>query len=208
MPNRKRKPIINFQKYSVLEFIDLVRYIISCMTGNANFPNPKPALADLTSSVDKLAEAEQKAREGKPGDTQDMYTKRAALEHDMEMEGLYVYIAADGDETIMFTSGFPLTPEEVAPAKRPVFWLKQGANPGEILAGCKAIKGAKAYIWVYFIGENEPTNKDDWKLFDGSTQANITFTELASKVKMWARVKPINKDRSGVWLDALHKMVP
>lgn len=208
MAKRKRKPIVNYKSYSVLEFIDLVRFVIICMTGNANFASPNPALDELGEKTDKLAEAELKARGGTPDDTQDMYDKRAELEHLFEKEGLYIYIITDGNEAKMLSSGYPLTAEDIAPATRPIFWLKQGANPGEIRAGCKAVKGAKAYIWVYFVGENEPTDPKDWVLFDGSTQAKILINELTSKVKVYARVKPIIKDRSGVWQEALHIQVP
>jgi hypothetical protein len=208
MAKRKRKPIVNYQKYSVLEFIDLVRYVIQCMTGNANFASPNPPLDELGDKDDKLAVAELKARGGTPDDTQDMYDKRAELEHLFEKEGLYIYLITDGDETKMLSSGYPLTSEDIAPAKHPIFWLKQGPNPGEILAGCKAVKGAKAYIWVYFVGENKPTDPKDWNLFNGSTQAKILINMLTSKTKVWVRVKPIIKDRSGVWSDALDIMVP
>jgi hypothetical protein len=207
MSKRKRKPIVNFRSYSVLDFIGLVRYVVECMTGNANFTNPDPTLVKLTEKADALAAAELKARGGTPDDTQDMYDKRAELEHMFEKEGLYIYLITDGDETKMLSSGYPLTSEDIAPAIHPVFWLKNGPNPGEILARCKAVKGAKAYIWVYFVGENEPTDPKDWILFDGSTQAKILLTELASKVKVWARVKPIIKDRSGVWVQAMYIIV-
>jgi hypothetical protein len=208
MPKRKRKPIVNFYSYTILEFIDLVYVVILNMTSNAFFPTPSPTLASLTTKADELAKAEKKTHGGSPQDTQDMYDQRTVLEHDMEMLGLYIYITADGDETKMLSTKFPLTSEEVAPAKRPIFWLKQGNNPGEILAGCKAVKDARSYMWVYFIGDTAPENIKDYELYDGSTQCKILINDLAGKVRVWVRVKPILPDRSGVWQKALDIMVP
>ena len=92
-----------------------------------------------------------------------MNEARADLEKEMVKLGMYIYITSDGDEAIMLSSSFPLTADESAPTTHPLLKLKRGGNSGEVKASCKAIPGAEAYVWMYYVGENEPENEDDWK---------------------------------------------
>ena len=208
MAKRAQKPIVNFKSYTVLDFIDLVRDIISKMTDNDNFPTPNPTLIDLTKKSDALAKAEMAARDGGMTLKKDMYLKRADLELNMKLLSTYVYSTSLGDVSIMMTSGIPLTSDETTPPLHRDFWLKAGPRPGEVEAFCKVMTKAKAYIWMYYVGATETTLEKDWIFGSGTTRTRITITDLDSQTKVWIRVCGITKDGLTPWLTAEHIIVP
>ena len=204
MGKRKRRPIWSFVMFTILLFIDIVRTVILKMTDNDNFETPQPTLASLKLLVDDLAEKEIAARTGGAFERKAMRDARKKLEKEMLKLGLYIYTITDGDETKMLSSAFPLTAEEALPTLHREFWLEHGANPGEVLAFCKAITKARAYIWMYYVGEDEPELEKDWLLGGGTTKARITLNGYAEKSKVWVRVCGITKDGMTPWLEALH----
>ncbi|MEI6123699.1 MAG: hypothetical protein WCQ95_08725 [Bacteroidota bacterium] len=207
MAKRKRRPIRNFRSNSTLLFIDMVRTAIKNLTGNTHFTTPTPTLASLTTKVDDLATKEIAARTGGAIETKQMHESRDDLEKDFLKLGLYIELTASGDEAIMITAAYPLTSEETSPALHREFWLEHGANPGEVLAFCKAMAKTPAYIWMFGVGETEPATEKDWTLAGGSTQARMYLTNLDSGTLVWVRVCGITKYGMTPWLAALHLLV-
>jgi hypothetical protein len=207
MANRKRRPIINFQSYSILEFIELVLLVIENMTGNIHFTNPKPTLASLNNKAKDLSLLELETKGGNTADTKKMTDARKILEEEMRKLGMYIYITADGNVTKMLTTLFPLTSDSVASAKRPLLKLKRGEESGEIIASCKAMSKAVAYVWMYYVGENEPENYDDWKFGEATTKVKKTFMDLVPRTKLWVRVSGVTSEGMTPWINAVNIIV-
>ncbi len=82
--------------------------IIAAMTGNTNFPTPTPALADIQDLLDdfsaKLAAARKR---GSPEDTAIKDESIPALVSALQKLGYYVNSIADGQLSVLLSSGFP-----------------------------------------------------------------------------------------------------
>ena len=207
MAKRQRRPIRSFKFYTTLELIDIVRLVISKMTGNPNFPTPIPTLVTLALKADDLELKYMAARGGGTLTTAIMKTAKADLVLNTVMLGYYIYNVALGDETIMLSSEFPLTKGDIAPILYREFWLKKGPFPGEVLAFCKAIPRALSYIWMIYIGETEPDNDDAWKFVRATSKARTNFKNLEQQTKIWVRVCAVTTKGMTPWLTAEHIMV-
>src|SRR5882724_4265276 len=71
------------------------RFIVSSMTGNANFATPNPTLASVTININALETAKIAADGGGPDDTANMYAKEAVLDLSLKLLGAYVEGAAN-----------------------------------------------------------------------------------------------------------------
>jgi predicted phage tail protein len=90
---------------------DFANKLITRMTGNANFPDPQPALADLTAKKDELRALRTAAEDGT---RQDRFNRNVAAD---ELKGMirvlasYVSMVAAGDGSIILSSGFSVRDE-------------------------------------------------------------------------------------------------
>ena len=98
----------------------------------------------------------------------------------------YVTLKANGDPTILVSSGFELNKERGEKAMLAIKELKVTIDRnGEAVTQVKRVAGAKAYIHQYtpdpITGDSVWTNKC-------ITDNSYTFTGLASKEKYWFQV--------------------
>jgi hypothetical protein len=207
MADKKRRPIMSFQSYPMLEFIDMVRGVILNMTDNIYYLTPNPTLDSLTTKVDALALFELAAKNGGPPDTKNMLEARQILEEEMLKLGMYIYITSDGDITKMLSSMFPLTAGSRASAKRPLLQLKQSDESGVVKAKCKAISKSVAYVWMIYVNEHEPENADDWKFIDVTTKVKKTFRKLEPRTKVWVKVCGVTHEGMTPWVNAVNIVV-
>ncbi len=203
---KKRKLIINFTRYSVEVFIEMVRFIIIKMTGNTNFTTPDPKLVDLEALTDDL---DEKCALAKSGDRQahiDMIASRNRLEAALHNEALYVERIGQDDEAILVSSGFPLT-KDPSPAKRKSFWLMRGPNASDVLAGCSAYPKARAYVWQRYVGANPPADANLWIWTGVSTQAKMGLTDLDPASRVWLRYCAVTKNGMMEWSNPIDIIV-
>ncbi len=105
----KKRVKINFVRIPTEMIIELARYIISKMTGNMYFLIPDPPLAELIALVDDLEVKNTLALEGRRQARAEKKDARVLLNEILHRLGLYVSKIANGNETIMISSGFPVS---------------------------------------------------------------------------------------------------
>jgi hypothetical protein len=96
--------------------------IVAAMTGNAHFPEPTPALADLNNTIKLFSDSLAN----------------------------YCSFIAEGDRFILASSGFTLNAERTNPATLadPTnFTVEVGSKTGDALAYVNAVPNAKAYLF-------------------------------------------------------------
>lgn len=110
-------------RMSALQFVQFVAFVIAKMTGNTNFPTPKPTLADLLAKLDDLKAAITDVDARVAGAVVLRDQIRSELLVMMTELASYCVVASAGDAAILLTSGFELrkTPQ---PAPDPLSIVK------------------------------------------------------------------------------------
>lgn len=106
----KVKALIGFARMKDDELLVMATTVIGAMTGNSNFTTPVPALADVQLLLDdfsvKLAAARKR---GSPEDTALKEESRSPLIAALQKLAYYVNGEADGQLSVLLSSGFPTT---------------------------------------------------------------------------------------------------
>ncbi|MEO6231182.1 MAG: hypothetical protein ABJB11_15250 [Ferruginibacter sp.] len=162
-------------------------HILQCMKGNVAFPSPSPALPQLTALLAAYSAAIVAANNG---DRLQIAIKKAArnqLQQQLSRLALYVMQVADGSETILISSGFPLAkkPERLSIEQPGAVTLCNGITSGQLISCIKAVKGAKCY--THEIAESETPDNAQWKGYS-SSRRKFTFNNLVPGRKYWVRV--------------------
>jgi len=181
--------------------------IISALTGNADFPNPTPTLAQMQAAVDAYTDALAKAKTGSQYEKAFKNQKRAELIGLLHRLGNYVLFTANGDALKAKSSGFNIakgpspSPEVTAATNQK---LEDGANPGELNYSFDRVPGARSYVYQY---TTDPlTNDSVWKNQVGTVR-KIVLTGLESGKKYWCRVMAIGINGQGIYSEPVSRLV-
>ena len=120
------------------EKIEFAKNSVTKMTGNTNFATPDVALSLITTATNTLETKYNLAIGGGKQQTADMHQARKALDDLLHKEGLYVERIANGNETIILSSGYNAS-KQPAPAKRPAFSVENGEHEGEMFLKHKGV---------------------------------------------------------------------
>lgn len=181
------------------------------LTGNLDFPSPKPDLPTYAATVANLkakheafltvTEQAKSAREAR---------KDALALFDTQTTQLAAYAeaACNGDPVKLEAAGFAVrkTPEpngELALVTD--LQLKPGKHDGTLKAKWKPTRGAAAYDLQIC---PDPITEANWRNLAPSSRSRATLRELASGTKLWLRVRAIGKGSAGPWSNPSVKIVP
>lgn len=203
---KKSKVVLDFIKFSIPEKIMFFRNVITQMTGKASFPTPDVALAVAKTAVDTLEADHTAAKSGAHVLVSKMRQSAEAADNLFRKLALYVDRIADGNETIILSSGFHVSKQPEA-SVREAFVVDASENPSEIILIRKAQPGARSYIWQYCVGAL-PTNGQPWIFAGASTQTRYVIKDLESGSKCWFRVAAITSSGQEPWSDPVMKVVP
>ena len=197
---RRKHLIFDFSQFSAAVLIELVWAILNQMANNPYFTTPSPTLADIKSALQDLIDKDSLAHDGGRQATNAMKISRGKLQVLLYKLTLYIENIADGNETILLSSGVPMW-RSPSPAQRPDFILKRSAEPGEITARGKAIPKSRAYSFQIFVGENLPDDEKKWVWMGMATQVRFTFRNLSKGSTVWVRYCGVTKDGMTPWCD-------
>lgn len=203
---KKSKVVLDFIKFSIAEKIMFFRNVIAQMTGNASFPTPDVALTEAKTAVDTLETDHAAAKSGAHVLVSKMRRSEEVADNLFRKQAAYVDRIADGNETIILSSGFHVS-KQPEPSVREAFVVEAGENPSEIILIRKAQPGARSYVWQYCIGAL-PTNTQPWVFAGASTQTRYVIKGLESGSKCWFRVAAVTATGQGPWSDPVMKVVP
>lgn len=101
-----KKVKIGFSGLTVPQQIERARLVVTSMTGNAAFPTPIPALADVTLAINALETAYNQSRDGSKIKMATMRLRRTEMLFLINQSSAYVQVASAGDEEVILSSGF------------------------------------------------------------------------------------------------------
>lgn len=140
---------LGFSRFAVSVKIQMARFIVSKMSGNANYPTPTPSLGDIKIATDDLELKTQAALKGGTDKTLEKNLAEKFLDGQMSSLADYVQVASGGDAIIIESSGMEVQKERskaviLGPILNPNATV--GGNPGEILLTWEGMPGAKSYV--------------------------------------------------------------
>jgi hypothetical protein len=198
--------VLNFPKL-ILELIAKARAIKAMLTNNPAFPVPWPpfvrSLDDLDAAIIRL---EQSYYDALNHDVQKVALRKTAHEElkiILRNIATYVQLVANGDETLLKTSGFDLRhpqpkSKSPGPLTAPIVTVKRGKESGTFLV--KASIVAYALSYEVQITEGDPTVEENWKEFDTVGRASRIWIHGLTRGREYSiRVRAIGANGRGPW---------
>jgi len=205
----KMKALIGFGKMKDDELVIICNTIIGAMTGNAKYPTPSPALADIQALLDDFTARLAVARKrGSPEDTALKDESREPLMVAMQQLSYYVNSVAQGHLSTLLSSGFPTNSTTVAkqvPLKAENIRLSDGRQSGQVKLDFANQKIATIYEYRYRIKTDIPTEWGD-RFTTTSSRSNIIAPLEVGKFYE-VQVRAINTHGVGDWSDPANILV-
>lgn len=201
------KVATGFSRLKDLELALKAKYILSSLTGNANFATPTPSLRDIDEAIKNFETALGKAVSGTKSDTAAKNAMRAVLEENLTNLGLYVQLNGKNEESILLSSGFDLQKSRTSVgvlAKPDNFKVEPGDGAGSVKLSLNSIEGADSYLFEYT--EAPVTNTSNW-LTKPSTKTYITITGLVSGKQYAFKVSGVGSNPSQVFSDIVFSYI-
>ena len=140
-----------FVKLRTTALIAFSRNVVTQMTAlSKQFTDPVPALADVTTSIDKLDVANQAALDGSRQAIRNRNAAQADLLSLMRQLAAYVQNQSQSDISLLASTGFHATrvPVPIGPLLAPRKPnVQQGPTTGTLSARTGKVTGAYAYNW-------------------------------------------------------------
>jgi hypothetical protein len=183
------KAIIDFTRIDDNDLNEVAGKIINKMTGNATFPSPPFSAGTLQNALSFLNPLLIKSKGGSEEDTEAKNNAQKTLTDRLHAVAQYVNMIAQGNETQLLSSGFPLS-KEAAPvgildAPDDVD-LNTDDTPGRLKIDVPVNDQAEIYIYQWAF-DPAPDNFDDWNKVEDSA-SHIVLEDLESAKRVWVRV--------------------
>jgi hypothetical protein len=200
-----RKIIQYFSKLSPLALFALLSNVITQMTGNLNFTTPAVPLLTMEAARDLLASLIDKARNGSRQDKMLRDDQVKVVREILRKQANYVTLVADGNGTILESSGFDL-----AKVPAPVEQVGQPTNVAafptnfakEVELRLKGVHGAHIYK-VYQSTVDPTTGNAEWKFILETTRTRTIITGLESFKPYWFCVSAVGVNGEGLKSDVV-----
>lgn len=191
------KVIISYIRHRDGDLVILSYLVINDMTDNAHFPNPNPTLAVLKQATEEYHDALKNAAGRDTKLVSIKNDKRAVLRALLSQLAEYVNSVANGDRTMLLSSGFTLARVNGEPGNlKPIDKLEIDTEiPEQTTIRVKRVTNAKAYIHQYTTGP--VTSESQW-VSRTITEPLCTFTGLQPGVKHAFRVIAIGPGEQSV----------
>lgn len=183
--------------------------IIAAMTGNANFPTPTPALEDIQDLLDdfstKLAAARKR---GSPEDTAIKDESIPALVSALQKLGYYVNSVAEGQLSVLLSSGFPTnapTTASLVPFTVQNVRLSDTNQSGQARLNFAKQRNVRVYEYCY---RKVSTPEEPWsdRIAITSSRNNI-IAPLEPGHYYEVRVRAVNSKGAGDWSNTARLLV-
>jgi len=189
---RKLKLLLNFIVFSISEQIAFYRNVITKMTANPYFPSPTTLLPVATTAVDTLELYAGLARGGDRAAVANMHAAELAVQNIFRYYVSYVEQQANGNESILLSSGFDVITQPT-PIQKSELIVENGSTSGTALLMARAYPKAGAYIWQEAVG-TLPLNDAGWKTLTTTTRTTLKVEGLTPATLYFYRVAPVTPD--------------
>ncbi len=196
-----------FSRFSDPDFGNKASGIQIAMTGNADYPNPIPTMADVgtqvTDFLNKLSVAQSRDRNAIAAKNQ----ARLLLTDTLKTLGNYVTLTANGDRQMLISSGFDLNKlgEPVPPLKKPKnMQVTDGPNPGECTVSVDGMKEARSFLYQY---TPDPITETSVWITESGTSKSYTFTKIQRNKMYWFRIGAVGTNGQLIYSDVVSRIV-
>jgi len=202
---------LNLRSLSVTDKIAKGRHIVTSLTNNAAFPAPNPTLADITSALDELNNAQAAVQAAKSEVATRVLTQDGAetkVTQLLTQLAGYVESVAGTDDALITSIGMETKASRSAPQAPTVplgLTATAGEHEGEIRLSWKAISNARSYA---IESSQDPATTSTWTHAGVATSANKVITNLTSGKRYWFRVAAIGAGGQSGWSEHATKVVP
>jgi hypothetical protein len=179
--------------------------ILVAMTGNAHYPAPLPAMADVAAARNAFLAAMNAAKSGTPG----VITRRQLrnqLVVLLRALALYVQQACNGDTVVLLGSGYPAqrTRQPAGQLPAPVnLRLARGLITGQLKARSNRVAQAGSYQWRYATAA-APTV---WTFVNPTLGARVAINGLVPGTEYIVQGRAVGSQGPSDWSDAASLMV-
>jgi hypothetical protein len=181
------------------------RYIVSRMTGNANFPSPSPSMAAVNKAITNLDQAQTVAATRVLGSVATRNSRRAALV--TLLYGLKGYVQsvvdsveADHAPAIIESAGMSIAKSRVRSPQR--FGASSGDLSGSVVVRAKVAGRRVAYEWQAS-GDGGAT----WRSLRVTMQAKTTVDGLQPGSTWLFRFRSVTSGGESDWSDSVSIIV-
>lgn len=197
--------LVSFVKLPVADRISFYRNVISKMASNAYFPTPDVPLSDAITAVDALETASIATKDGSRTAISVRDDAEEKVDKVFYKLADYVNRIADGEETIILSSGFEPSAQPAARLKAPLT-VSAGSHSGSVKLVAKAVEKAASYSWQ-MAKDTLPTAEDSWIIIGQSTSASFEKDGLTPGGKYFFRVAAITPTGITDYTDPVAKIV-
>jgi len=206
------KTRLNLGSLTIAEKIAKAQQIVAALTGNASFPTPSPALANITSAANELKSASDDVlvvRQSGKEKTAVQNQKEDALNQLLTQCAAYVESVAGNNEQLILSAGLDMRAAAVSntdPPNQPqALTATAGDHDGEIDLSWDTVGGAKSCVVEK---SGDPVTPTTWSHAGVSTRSNYTADGLTSGTRYWFRVAAVNSNGQSGWSDPAMKIAP
>ena len=201
-----KKALTNFYKLTDAALEVKAETIHSSMNANPGYTTPQPTLVALQAAITAFSDALNASASGSRVDIAFKNQKKQELIDLLTSLAAYVTFAADGDDSVLLSSGFDISkdPSSVTISKPENFQLINGNNPGELLLSIDGVKGAKSYLFEYTTDATMVAQ--NWQSFP-STKVKFMLEDLKPGTIYYCRVGAVGGNNQLQYSDAVSRMV-
>ncbi|MBI4946261.1 MAG: fibronectin type III domain-containing protein [Bacteroidetes bacterium] len=193
--------VLKLARLSIPKKIEKARFIVTSMTGNANFTTPSPTLATITANVNALETAAIASAGGGVDETANMHAKELTLDLALKSLAGYVEGIANANpvnaESIALSAGMDVKTPVVHTARE--FHVSVTGDPGEVKLATKFEKRA---TFMFQMCTNT-SSESNWQTIMQSTRSKFVKSGLISGTRYYFRVAVININGQGAWSNVL-----
>lgn len=208
---RKERVISNYKKLSDDELAALAGKIVGALTGNANFTDPIPSLAELTAWVnDYRTKHEIAIRGGSVLDSRLKNESRTTLLYQLKQLAHYINTQSGGNLAVLSSSAMILA-KQPENTKTPSVITRVVLKDGELSGQMRVDLAAQKFVWEYEIQLGEwPEGTADivWGSSYFSTSSRGTIIDALSPAKRYyVRARARNSKGTGDWTEPVSMIV-
>jgi len=185
--------------------------ILHGLTGSSVFPSPRPTLAELKAAIHDYESKLYKAQQGGLLQREAKRESKRKLATTLQELAFYVNRVADGDLTLLYSSGFPVftgrkkgfVPDTPG---RPV--LKDGSVSGQAVLSFGPV--GRDMIYEYRIADSVDmaSKKPIWGEIKYTTRSFKNIVQgYASGQTIWIQVRARNKHGASDWTESVKWMM-
>ena len=199
----RRKIKLGLAGLNASKLMNKVTVIVTKMTGNVNFPDPTPSLADLTTANEALSAANTAASSGDRDAILLRNNQEQVVANMLRTLASYITMVSNGDGAIIQSSGFELQnlPEPQPNLTRPADVKSvRGQQAGEVEVSWKSVQGAMSYLVEMTTGEpSDPASV--WTTVAITTKVKAIFSNLDIGNFYYYRVRALGRNNESSWSD-------